>query len=148
MSSPFESTTSIFCRSFSAKRDKLADILNSADHWCVKKKLDPVIRKKVKAILDEVLANIYEHTGLADSGQSCILSLSRSEDFVTMDIEDSGPPFNPLRTPLPDPASVPLEERHPGGLGLLLVRKLADMIDYRYEEDRNILSIRFRIQPE
>ena len=55
-------------------------------------------------------------------------------------VEDNGPPFNPLESGEPDLTSG-IDERKIGGMGLHLVRKYPDHIDYRCIDDRNILTL-------
>jgi len=53
---------------------------------------------------------------------------------------DNGRPFDPSAAPPPDLAK-PLEEREPGGLGIHLLRNMADHIEYRRENGENRLRI-------
>lgn len=53
---------------------------------------------------------------------------------------DKGVEFNPLIKDEPD-LTLKAEERDIGGLGLTIVRKNVDEIDYRYENNQNILTI-------
>ena len=55
-------------------------------------------------------------------------------------VEDNGPAFNPLDAPEADLTSG-IHERRVGGMGLHLVRKYADRIDYRCVDERNILTL-------
>ena len=59
-----------------------------------------------------------------------------------MEIADFGRVFNPLEADPPD-LSRGLADRPIGGLGVFLVRSMVDSIDYRREQDRNILSFVF-----
>jgi serine/threonine-protein kinase RsbW len=45
-----------------------------------------------------------------------------------------------MNAPAPS-TSLPLEERDPGGLGILLLRKMADEISYEHREGMNILKL-------
>ncbi|MBQ2212287.1 MAG: ATP-binding protein, partial [Ruminococcus sp.] len=54
---------------------------------------------------------------------------------------DSGKPFNPLGQAHPDTAAS-AEERKIGGLGIFLVKKTMDMVEYEYKEGHNILKIK------
>ncbi|MBR1731800.1 MAG: ATP-binding protein, partial [Ruminococcus sp.] len=54
---------------------------------------------------------------------------------------DNGKPFNPLAESDPD-VTLSAEEREIGGLGIFLVKKTMDMIDYEYKEGQNILKIK------
>jgi serine/threonine-protein kinase RsbW len=62
-------------------------------------------------------------------------------------LEDDGHPFNPLDHPEPD-VHLPAEDRIPGGLGIHLVRKLADRMDYRRCAGRNRVIVQVRIDDE
>ena len=57
---------------------------------------------------------------------------------------DEGIPFDPLAQQAPD-TSLPLMDRPVGGLGIFLVKKTMDAVEYRHENGRNILTIRKRI---
>ena len=54
---------------------------------------------------------------------------------------DDGPPFDPLARTDPD-TSLELDERQPGGLGILLIKSLIDEVSYHREDGRNVLSLR------
>jgi anti-sigma regulatory factor (Ser/Thr protein kinase) len=53
---------------------------------------------------------------------------------MTLIFRDRGRAFNPLNYDEPD-INLPLEEREPGGLGLLIVKKTMDTIQYSREDE-------------
>lgn len=57
-----------------------------------------------------------------------------------MNFIDGGVEFNPLDKESPN-LTLEADQRDIGGLGLTLVRKNADGIDYKYENNHNILTI-------
>jgi anti-sigma regulatory factor (Ser/Thr protein kinase) len=59
-------------------------------------------------------------------------------------IDDDVEPFDITRSPDVD-IHAPIEEREPGGLGLHLIRRMADSIDYEYVKERrqSRLALRF-----
>jgi anti-sigma regulatory factor (Ser/Thr protein kinase) len=59
---------------------------------------------------------------------------------LSLEIVDDARAFNPLAPPLPD-VSVPIEEKNPGGLGLLLLRSVMDRVEYRRQGGRNRLRL-------
>jgi anti-sigma regulatory factor (Ser/Thr protein kinase) len=56
------------------------------------------------------------------------------------ELADNGRPFDPSAAPPPD-LSKPLEEREAGGLGIHLLRNMADRIEYRRDNGENTLRI-------
>lgn len=98
--------------------------------------------------VDEACTNIIEH-GLIDNstGQVTLKTgIEQGRTFV-ITILDNGPAFNPLTYQDPDPLR-PLEEREGGGWGIYFIKKLMDVIDYRYADGRNQLSLYKSIQSE
>ena len=59
---------------------------------------------------------------------------------VTIQFVDWGKPFNPLEKQDAD-ITLSAEERGIGGLGILMVKKSMDAVDYRYENGENILTL-------
>ena len=53
----------------------------------------------------------------------------------------SGVPFDPLLKPDPD-VTLPAEERQIGGLGIYMVKKSMDSMEYERRDGKNILTIR------
>lgn len=54
--------------------------------------------------------------------------------------KDWGKPYNPVERPEPD-FNIPFEQRRIGGLGIYMVKKFMDHVEYRYEEGCNILTL-------
>jgi anti-sigma regulatory factor (Ser/Thr protein kinase) len=57
---------------------------------------------------------------------------------LRVEVADDGCPFNPLEHPSPD-VSLPLDQRPIGGLGIYMMRKSLDQLEYRREQERNVL---------
>jgi sigma-B regulation protein RsbU (phosphoserine phosphatase) len=91
--------------------------------------------------MEEILTNIISY-GYTDNREHEIkVRLSAQYGEVSVEIEDDGQPFNPLEAPEPD-ITKPLEERKIGGLGIHLVRKLMDSLEYKRQGERNLLTIK------
>ncbi len=107
--------------------------------------------KKQAAIdhcLDEVLMNILMHGGenAKDSIITVCFNVKTAADVkeILLSIMDSGIPFNPLQfTPKPLPKS--LDEVVPGGLGVGIIQRMSDRLDYEFEEGQNVLTLSFII---
>ena len=92
-------------------------------------------------VLGELLTNIISY-GYTDSEEHEItMRLNVEPEEIRVEVEDDGTPFNPLEVPEVD-TTKPLEERAVGGLGIHLVRKLMDSLEYERLDDRNFLTIK------
>ena len=101
----------------------------------------PVIRK-IKVALDDLLNNIvsYGYPDAPTRGIEILLEITNQRLSVT--VIDDGIPFNPLdqKSPRTDEC---LKDRQIGGLGVHLIRSLADDTSYRRENEKNVLTIVF-----
>ncbi len=97
-------------------------------------------------VLEEMVTNIVKY-GYDDLARHKIQALLRVDgELATIVLEDDGHAFNPLAAPAPD-IGQPLAKRPIGGLGIHLVRRMADSMQYRRDNGRNILTIKVRGVP-
>jgi serine/threonine-protein kinase RsbW len=107
--------------------------------------LAPKVVHDLNLALEEILTNIISY-GYTDNREHEIkVRLSVQPGEVKAEVEDDGQPFNPLEAPEPD-TTKPLEDRTTGGLGIHLVRKLMDGLEYKRQGDRNLLTITKKTQ--
>jgi len=98
---------------------------------------------KIELVLEEILTNHAKHAYQDHPGETEVRCFLRPDGCFCLQLADWGPAFDPLRQPAPDTAA-PLEERRIGGLGLHLVRNLADHLEYCRDGERNVLTVCFR----
>ncbi len=114
------------------------------DDFGLKNNLPSSITNAVNLALDELITNTISY-GYSDSSEhQILLDLKVEDNLLIAIIEDDGRSFNPLEKPEVD-TNIPLEEKQIGGLGIHLVRKLMDDINYKRVNDRNILTIKKKI---
>lgn len=102
------------------------------------------LQHDIELVCEEIFVNICNYaygdkTGMAE------IETDISEGKLTIIFRDNGIPFNPLTRQNPD-ISLPPEERNIGGLGIYLVKRLADEVSYRYDENINILTVVKKIE--
>lgn len=98
---------------------------------------DPLGR--LELVLEEGAVNIIRHA-YPHQAHQIEVSLFAVEERLLLIIEDSGIPFDPVAFARPDLEAL-AEERPVGGLGIHLMKSMAEKMDYRREGDRNILEI-------
>ena len=102
-------------------------------------------RLQIDIAVDEIFGNIIHYAYEPNNGPVTIrFSVEDDPLSVIITFIDHGIPFDPLRNAPPD-LSIPLRNRPIGGLGLFVVQNTMDDVTYRYEDDRNILTIRKNI---
>ena len=91
--------------------------------------------------LDEAVTNVIGH---AFNGQApphrIAVELAITDGGVTATVIDNGQAFDPSAAPEPD-VSLPLAQRDPGGLGILLIHRMVDSVEYRRVAGENRLRL-------
>ena len=90
--------------------------------------------------VEEAVTNVIIH-GYKGPGGSIGVSCRFHDNILEIRITDASPPFDPLSIPEPDTHDA-VDERKIGGLGIFLIRRVMDDIIYRYENGRNILTLK------
>ena len=92
---------------------------------------------KLHLIIEELALNAMTYGG----AESVQITITTDAEAVTVEISDDGAAFDPLsEAPEPD-LDAALEDRAVGGLGIHLVRTLTDDLSYRWDGERNHLSL-------
>ena len=99
---------------------------------------------QIDVAIDEIFSNIARHAYPGKTG-SVTIRHDTQDGVFSITFEDQGIPYDPLQKEDPD-VSLSAEEREIGGLGIFLVKKTMDAMAYRYQNGRNILTIRKRIR--
>ncbi len=97
---------------------------------------------QIAIAIDELFGNIARYAYNPRIGKATVrVEVARNPLSVIITFIDNGVPFNPLNYTEPD-VTLSAEERGIGGLGIFLVKKTMDMIEYEYKNNQNILKIR------
>lgn len=100
------------------------------------------IQMKVDIVIDEVFSNIVFYAYRGTVGSVTIRTETTTDPgSLTLTFIDSGIPYNPLNAEEPD-VTLSVEERKVGGLGIFIVKKTMDEVDYEYSGGRNILRLK------
>lgn len=94
-----------------------------------------------RTLLYEVLNNIISHGGLG-AGNAIAVTAVCSGSRIILKCVDSGVPFDPVCHPGPHDLISMARHRKPRGLGLTMIRKLANTISYaRSSAGQNVLTL-------
>jgi len=107
-----------------------------ADSLSAKLEIVPKIANKINIVFDEIYANIvnYSKATLA----SVFYSIENGK--LRISFTDNGIPYNPLEAAEPD-TTLSAEEREIGGLGIFMVKKMTESMEYEYTDGKNILTL-------
>ncbi len=96
----------------------------------------------LRLVLEEALVNIISYAyPKGESGKINLKALYEPrESYIRIELTDKGKPFNPTKTKEVD-LTLSAEERPVGGLGIFLIKKHVDEVNYEYQNGMNKLMM-------
>lgn len=91
---------------------------------------------KMNIVVDEIFSNIVRYSNASDA----TVSVSVENGQIILRFADNGLPYDPTQKEDPNITLI-AEEREIGGLGLFMVKKSVDKIEYQYRDELNILTL-------
>ena len=127
---------------------RVEDLNTSLEAVLTRHRIDAGVRGDVRLIVEELASNAIAYGGGADGadvGQHELsVDIAIAGDLLTLEFRDEGAPFDPMSVPAPD-LDADILDRPIGGLGLYLIRKIAEDTRYQRIGDCNVLQVSLRI---
>lgn len=111
------------------------------EHGCAQK-----AKMQIAVAVEELYVNIAHYAYGGGEGMAVIrVEFGGNPEQAVIRFKDNGMPYNPLEKSDPD-ISLSAEERQIGGLGIFMVKKSMDAMEYAYEDGANIVTIKKSIE--
>ena len=106
--------------------------------------IDPAVRYAVDFAAEEIFTNFVKYN--RDSGAGIEIDLSLRDGDLVMQLVDPDSGRFDINTDAPEvDINQPLEERTAGGLGVHLVKRMMDRVEYRHEAGKSTITLRKRL---
>ena len=104
------------------------------------------VRDDVRLIVEELASNAIEHGGtdIPVGQHELSVDIGIEGDRLSLQFSDDGAPFDPTDATAPD-LDADIDDRPICGLGLHLIKQLAEEISYRRDGGFNLLKVVLRI---
>ena len=119
----------------------LPDIVAFTDAFFGREGLDAGLRQGVDLTLEELFTNMVKYSPASARVRVDLTRIAGGVEATLTDYDVE--PFDVTQAPDVD-VGAPIEQRKPGGLGLHLIRRMVDSIDYAYSKDARQSRITFR----
>ncbi len=128
-----------------ATLDNLSEVLGFVDSFLEDNYCSAKAQMQIDVAVEEIFVNIASYAYAPNTGNATI-KLDRVEHspIVTIIFEDEGVPYDPLAKADPD-ITLPADERQIGGLGIYMVKKSMDSMEYERTDGKNILTLKKKI---
>lgn len=91
-------------------------------------------------VLEEAISNIIFYAYDDNDEHEITIEAIKKDKLIALTITDDGIPFDPTKKEKPD-VSLPADERQIGGLGIFLIQKIMDRVEYNRVNKKNILIL-------
>ena len=100
------------------------------------------VKMAIDVAVDELFSNIARYAYHPETGYATV-SVDVIQEPLSVEITfvDNGKPYDPLAKADPD-TTLSVEDRQIGGLGIFIVKKSMDAVNYEYKDGKNILTIK------
>ena len=122
-----------------AKTENLDAVLEFISAELEESECSMKLQTQIAIAVEEIFVNIAHYAYNPEVG-GAVIRISVADE-VTIEFEDKGAPYNPLENTDPDITSG-AEEREIGGLGIFMVKKIMDAVEYCHKDNKNLLVIR------
>ncbi len=126
-----------------AVTDNYKKFYNWLHENCDKWNISDELKNKLDMCSEELYANITFYAYPNEPG-NIYVEMTKSENDISLEFQDNGQPYNPLEKEDPD-ITLSAEERQLGGLGIYMVKNMADEVVYKFSDNKNILTLSFKI---
>ena len=126
--------------SFANDMKELTHVLQVVNVFLEPRELQSKLIYAVNLILEEILMNIIKYGYDDEKSHEIEVQIEVEQEEVALTVMDDGKEFNPLTIPRPDRSKSAMD-RLEEGLGLQFVRHMRNAMEYRREDDKNILRI-------
>ena len=130
-------------KSYRRSFDQIREIVCDTEQFFADQRIDESLRMKVDLSLEELFVNMVNYNTETDS--DILIEMKPIKQGIEVILTDFDVDrFDPTLTAEVD-VDAPLSERHPGGLGLYLVMKMADSIHYEYQDRKSRITFTNRL---
>ena len=125
-----------------AKTENLDKVIAFVDEELDKLEISQKIRVQIDVAVEELFVNIAHYAYRPDVGPATVrVEVEKEPPAISITFIDHGIPYDPLAKEDPD-ITLSAVERNIGGLGIFMVKKSMDYIEYEYKDGQNILHIK------
>ncbi|MCW8984477.1 MAG: ATP-binding protein [Thermoanaerobaculales bacterium] len=124
---------------FRREIDAIGEVFAFLETFADGQEIDEKTAFCINLVVEELFTNMVRHN--QGGGDRITVSLERRNDRVHLELVDIDvEPFDPNTAEVP-PVDAGIAERRPGGLGIYLVRKMVDDLNYNYEPEGRRMRI-------
>jgi anti-sigma regulatory factor (Ser/Thr protein kinase) len=121
----------------------LPEVMRLVERFFAASAADPAVRYPIELAVEEVFTNFVKYNASGRGGIRIDLGLEEKDIVVRLTDFDT-PRFDLVADAPPVDVNAPLEKRTAGGLGIYLVKKMMDRIEYSHRNRTGTVTLHKR----
>lgn len=128
------------------ERGQLGDLVAAIEGVLAREGIHPGVAHDVQLVAEEVVCNALDYGRVEGREHEISVAIAIAGDLISLEFRDDCVAYDPLAREEPD-LDADIADRPIGGLGVHLIRELAEEISYQRIEPHNILRVVLRKDP-
>lgn len=128
------------------EKRRLSELRSFLTGILVNTPLSEINKNQIILAVEEVCANLIIHSHACNPEDSITLYVMKNRNKIIFEIKDSGEAFNLLEYEEPRLSDV-IKEKRKGGLGIILVKRIMDSIEFESVGNQNICRLTKCLNP-
>lgn len=122
------------------EKSNLSELRHFLSEILVDTPLSEISKNQIILAVEEVCANLIIHSHACNPQDSIQLNVIKDKQKIIFEIKDSGKAFNILEYEVPQLSQV-IKAKKKGGVGIILVKKIMDIIEFESTANQNICRL-------
>jgi len=118
--------------------DSLEEMYETTERFFLRENVEPSIRFPVHFVMEELFTNMVKYQ--PDNSNEILLAVKTTGDGVSVSLTDYDVDAFDVTIDRDVDTDAPLAERTPGGLGLHLIHKMVDTLEYDYANRNSTIT--------
>ena len=127
-----------------AQGDRLAELIDFASRAAGEAGLAEEDLLFLQMAVEELASNVIKYAYPGGGGSVSLAWRKQPGGLFLLRLKDRGQAFNPLEARAPD-TTLSLDQRVPGGLGILLTEHFMHNLEYARQGDENVITLAVRL---
>lgn len=128
-------------RTWPARMAHLPKATAFVESFCEAHGLAPADVMRLTLVVEELFTNTVTHGHGGDCDAPVRIALSATAGHIELAYDDSAPPFDPVAHLASNAATLDVDDRRVGGLGIALVLRMTERAGYAREDGCNRLML-------
>lgn len=128
------------------ERGQLGDLVAALEGVLAREGIHPGVAHDVQLVAEEVVCNALDYGRIEGREHEISVAIAIAGNLIALEFRDDCVAFDPLSREAPD-LDADISDRPIGGLGVHLIKELAEEVSYQRIEPHNILRVVLRRDP-